>query len=75
MIGRAAELDAGDVVLEVGGGLGVLSEYLTAPLGAAPPIRRTESMMNSFCVMSRISAGMTSGSLSSSLTVIRGASL
>jgi 16S rRNA (adenine1518-N6/adenine1519-N6)-dimethyltransferase len=26
--GRAAELDPGDVVLEVGGGLGVLSEYL-----------------------------------------------
>jgi 16S rRNA (adenine1518-N6/adenine1519-N6)-dimethyltransferase len=33
VIGRAAELDAGDVVLEVGGGLGVLSEYL-APLVA-----------------------------------------
>jgi 16S rRNA (adenine1518-N6/adenine1519-N6)-dimethyltransferase len=28
VIGRAAELDAGDVVLEVGGGLGLLSEYL-----------------------------------------------
>jgi 16S rRNA (adenine1518-N6/adenine1519-N6)-dimethyltransferase len=28
VIGRAAELHAGDVVLEVGGGLGVLSEYL-----------------------------------------------
>jgi 16S rRNA (adenine1518-N6/adenine1519-N6)-dimethyltransferase len=28
VIGRLAELDAGDVVLEVGGGLGVLSEYL-----------------------------------------------
>jgi 16S rRNA (adenine1518-N6/adenine1519-N6)-dimethyltransferase len=28
VIGRAAELDDGDVVLEVGGGLGVLSEYL-----------------------------------------------
>jgi 16S rRNA (adenine1518-N6/adenine1519-N6)-dimethyltransferase len=28
VIGRAAALDAGDVVLEVGGGLGVLSEYL-----------------------------------------------
>jgi 16S rRNA (adenine1518-N6/adenine1519-N6)-dimethyltransferase len=28
VIGRAAELDAGDVVLEIGGGLGVLSEYL-----------------------------------------------
>jgi 16S rRNA (adenine1518-N6/adenine1519-N6)-dimethyltransferase len=30
VIGRAAELDAEDVVLEVGGGLGVLSEYLAA---------------------------------------------
>jgi 16S rRNA (adenine1518-N6/adenine1519-N6)-dimethyltransferase len=28
VIGAAAELDAGDVVLEVGGGLGVLSEHL-----------------------------------------------
>jgi 16S rRNA (adenine1518-N6/adenine1519-N6)-dimethyltransferase len=28
VIGRAAELDENDVVLEVGGGLGVLSEYL-----------------------------------------------
>jgi 16S rRNA (adenine1518-N6/adenine1519-N6)-dimethyltransferase len=31
VIGRAAELDRNDVVLEIGGGLGVLSEYL-APL-------------------------------------------
>jgi 16S rRNA (adenine1518-N6/adenine1519-N6)-dimethyltransferase len=30
VIGRAAALDVGDVVLEVGGGLGVLSEYLAA---------------------------------------------
>jgi 16S rRNA (adenine1518-N6/adenine1519-N6)-dimethyltransferase len=30
VIGRAAELGAADVVLEVGGGLGVLSEYLAA---------------------------------------------
>jgi 16S rRNA (adenine1518-N6/adenine1519-N6)-dimethyltransferase len=30
VIGRAAELSAEDVVLEVGGGLGVLSEYLAA---------------------------------------------
>jgi 16S rRNA (adenine1518-N6/adenine1519-N6)-dimethyltransferase len=28
VIGRAAELEPGDVVLEIGGGLGVLSEYL-----------------------------------------------
>src|SRR5271157_6307371 len=28
VIGRAAELDLKDVVLEIGGGLGVLSEYL-----------------------------------------------
>jgi 16S rRNA (adenine1518-N6/adenine1519-N6)-dimethyltransferase len=33
VIARAAELDAGDVVLEIGGGLGVLSEYL-APRAA-----------------------------------------
>ncbi len=33
VIGRAAELESADVVLEVGGGLGVLSEYL-APLVA-----------------------------------------
>jgi 16S rRNA (adenine1518-N6/adenine1519-N6)-dimethyltransferase len=30
VIGRAAEVDGDDVVLEVGGGLGVLSEYLAA---------------------------------------------
>jgi 16S rRNA (adenine1518-N6/adenine1519-N6)-dimethyltransferase len=30
VIGSAAELDAGDVVLEVGGGLGVLSEFLAS---------------------------------------------
>ena len=30
VIGRAAELDPADVVLEVGGGLGVLSEYLAS---------------------------------------------
>jgi 16S rRNA (adenine1518-N6/adenine1519-N6)-dimethyltransferase len=30
VIARAAELDADDVVLEIGGGLGVLSEYLAA---------------------------------------------
>ena len=28
VIGRTAELDDGDVVLEIGGGLGVLSTYL-----------------------------------------------
>ena len=33
VIEAAAELDAGDVVLEVGGGLGVLSEYLAARVG------------------------------------------
>ncbi len=30
VIGRAAELSDADVVLEIGGGLGVLSEYLAA---------------------------------------------
>ena len=33
VIGRAADLGAGDVVLEVGGGLGVLSEYLAPRVG------------------------------------------
>ena len=33
VIGRAAELRADDVVLEVGGGLGVLSEYLAGRVG------------------------------------------
>jgi 16S rRNA (adenine1518-N6/adenine1519-N6)-dimethyltransferase len=33
VIGRAAELDPDDVVLEVGGGLGVLSEYLAPRVG------------------------------------------
>jgi 16S rRNA (adenine1518-N6/adenine1519-N6)-dimethyltransferase len=33
VIGRAAELDTDDVVLEVGGGLGVLSEYLAPRVG------------------------------------------
>jgi 16S rRNA (adenine1518-N6/adenine1519-N6)-dimethyltransferase len=34
VIGRAAELGSEDVVLEIGGGLGVLSEYLAARVGA-----------------------------------------
>jgi len=33
VIGRAAELDGSDVVLEIGGGLGVLSEYLAPRVG------------------------------------------
>ena len=33
VIGRAAELDPADVVLEVGGGLGVLSEHLAPRVG------------------------------------------
>jgi len=33
VIGRAAELDRSDVVLEIGGGLGVLSEYLAERVG------------------------------------------
>ncbi len=33
VIGRTAELEPADVVLEVGGGLGVLSEYLAARVG------------------------------------------
>lgn len=33
VIGRTAELDPGDVVLEIGGGLGVLSTYLATRVG------------------------------------------
>lgn len=33
VLGRAAELDPGDVILEVGGGLGVLSEHLAPRVG------------------------------------------
>src|SRR3977135_2533811 len=33
VIGRAAELERSDVVLEIGGGLGVLSEYLAERAG------------------------------------------
>jgi 16S rRNA (adenine1518-N6/adenine1519-N6)-dimethyltransferase len=33
VIGRAAELEGADVVLEIGGGLGVLSEYLAPRVG------------------------------------------
>src|SRR3977135_3223041 len=33
VIGRAAELGGADVVLEIGGGLGVLSEYLAERVG------------------------------------------
>jgi len=33
VIGRLAELDRADVVLQVGGGLGVLSEYLAPRVG------------------------------------------
>ena len=33
VIGRAAELEGSDVVLEIGGGLGVLSEYLAPKVG------------------------------------------
>src|ERR1017187_10553875 len=53
---------------------GVLSWYQTAPEVASPPARRTASTMNSFWVMSRISAGITSGSFKSASTVIRGPS-
>src|ERR1039458_7602363 len=53
---------------------GVLSWYRTAPEVARPPARRTASTMNSFAVMSRISAGITSGSFKSASTVIRGPS-
>src|ERR1017187_4620111 len=53
---------------------GVDSWYRTAPEVASPPARSTASTMNSFWVMSRISAGMTSGSFKSASTVILGPS-
>ncbi len=44
IIGAAAELAAGDVVLEVGGGLGVLSEYLAARVGYVHVIEVDQSL-------------------------------
>ncbi|MBA2792363.1 MAG: ribosomal RNA small subunit methyltransferase A [Thermoleophilaceae bacterium] len=44
VIGRAAELSADDVVLEVGGGLGVLSEYLAARVRHVHVVEVDESL-------------------------------
>jgi 16S rRNA (adenine1518-N6/adenine1519-N6)-dimethyltransferase len=44
VIGRAAELDSSDVVLEVGGGLGVLSEYLAPRVAHLHVVEIDESL-------------------------------
>ena len=44
VIARAAELDAGDVVLEMGGGLGVLSEHLAARVRTCTSSRSTAAL-------------------------------
>ena len=44
LIGEAAELDPSDVVLEVGGGLGVLSEYLAPRVAALHVVEVDESL-------------------------------
>jgi 16S rRNA (adenine1518-N6/adenine1519-N6)-dimethyltransferase len=44
VIGRLAELDPADVVLEVGGGLGVLSEYLAARVAHLHVVEVDESL-------------------------------
>jgi 16S rRNA (adenine1518-N6/adenine1519-N6)-dimethyltransferase len=44
LIGEAAELQADDVVLEVGGGLGVLSEYLAPRVGALHVVEVDEGL-------------------------------
>jgi 16S rRNA (adenine1518-N6/adenine1519-N6)-dimethyltransferase len=44
VIARAAELDAADVVLEIGGGLGVLSEYLAPRVAHLHVVELDESL-------------------------------
>jgi 16S rRNA (adenine1518-N6/adenine1519-N6)-dimethyltransferase len=49
VIGRAAELDRGDVVLEIGGGLGVLSEYLAQRVGQVHVVEIDERLREALC--------------------------
>jgi 16S rRNA (adenine1518-N6/adenine1519-N6)-dimethyltransferase len=49
VIGRAAELDRSDVVLEIGGGLGVLSEYLAERVGHVHVIEVDERLRDALC--------------------------
>jgi 16S rRNA (adenine1518-N6/adenine1519-N6)-dimethyltransferase len=46
VIGRAAELNEQDVVLEIGGGLGVLSEYLAGRVGHVHVVEIDERLKN-----------------------------
>jgi 16S rRNA (adenine1518-N6/adenine1519-N6)-dimethyltransferase len=45
VIGRAADLDPDDVVLEIGGGLGVLSEYLAARVAHVHVVELDRSLL------------------------------
>ena len=66
VIGRAAELDPGDVALEVGGGVGVLSEYLAPRVAhlhvvevARPGLKEAEWFPFDACeVLSLVMAGV-----------------
>jgi 16S rRNA (adenine1518-N6/adenine1519-N6)-dimethyltransferase len=49
VIDRAAELDAGDVVLEIGGGLGVLSEYLAERVAHVHVVEIDERLREALC--------------------------
>ncbi len=49
VIGRAAELQRGDVVLEIGGGLGVLSEYLAERVGHVHVVEVDERLRDALC--------------------------
>jgi 16S rRNA (adenine1518-N6/adenine1519-N6)-dimethyltransferase len=49
VIDRAAELDRKDVVLEIGGGLGVLSEYLAERVGHVHVVEVDERLRQALC--------------------------
>ena len=49
VIGRAAGLEESDVVLEIGGGLGVLSEYLAERVGHVHVIEVDERLRDALC--------------------------
>ena len=58
VIGRAAELDVSDVVLEVGGGLGVLSEYLAERVAHlhVVEVRQEEELASAFAALAQARA-------------------
>jgi 16S rRNA (adenine1518-N6/adenine1519-N6)-dimethyltransferase len=49
VIGRAAQLDGADVVFEIGGGLGVLSEYLAERVGHLHVVEVDERLREALC--------------------------